>query len=81
MARTAPLHLVRNSEVSLCSPFWPKRPVFGTCGAHFIGMNAAHIPWDYYDRPADVWLAEHWARSRPELYERAHLPLPLSIAP
>ncbi len=73
MARTAPLHLVRSSEVSLCSPFWPKRPLFGTCGAHFTGMNAAHIPWNYYDRSADEWLAEHWERSRPELYHRAGL--------
>lgn len=71
-----PLHLVRLSEVNLCSPFWPKTPDFGTCGAHFIGMNARHIPWDYYDRPADEWLAEHWQRSRPELYARAGLPLP-----
>ncbi len=75
MVRTSPLYLVRNDEVSLCSPFWPKRPAFGTCGAHFVGMNAPHIPWDYYDRPADDWLAEHWERSRVELYQRARLSL------
>ncbi len=75
IARTAPLYLVRDDEVRLCSPFWPKRPDLGSCGAHFVGMNAAHIPWDYYDRPADVWLAEHWEHSRPELYRRAGLPL------
>ncbi|GAA3750190.1 hypothetical protein [Terriglobus aquaticus] len=70
------LHLVRLAEVNLSSPFWPKTPNFGTCGAHFIGMNARHIPWDYFDRPADDWLAEHWARSRPTLYDRAELALP-----
>ena len=65
------LHVVQLAEVNLSSPFWPKTPNFGTCGAHFIGMNARHIPWDYYDRPADNWLADHWAQSRPELYDRA----------
>ena len=72
------LRLVRLAEVNLSSPFWPKTPNFGTCGAHFIGMNARHIPWNYYDRPADEWLAEHWAHARHELYMRAQLPIPAS---
>lgn len=70
------LFLVRTSEVSLCSPFWPRSPELGTCGAHFVGMNAHHIPWNYYDRPADAWLDEHWKKHRPALYEKAGLPLP-----
>ena len=70
-----PLFLVKTSEVSICSPFWPRSPELGTCGAHFVGMNAPHIPWDYYDRPADVWLEEHWQRIRPALYEKAGLAL------
>ncbi len=68
--------LVRTSEVSICSPFWPRSPEFGTCGAHFVGMNAAHTPWNYYDKPADEWLEEHWLRCRPELYRIAGLELP-----
>ena len=71
-----PLFLVRTSEVSICSPFWPRSPDLGTCGAHFVGMNALYIPWNYYDRPADEWLDEHWQRHRPALYEKAGLPLP-----
>jgi len=69
-------YLVRNAEVSLCSPFWPRSPHFGTCGAHFVGMNAPHIPWNYYDRPADLWLDEHWQKVRPLLYEKAGLRIP-----
>ncbi len=69
-----PLFLVKTIEVSICSPFWPGSPELGTCGAHFVGMNAAHIPWNYYDRPADLWLKEHWQRTRPALYEKAGLP-------
>ena len=75
---TVPLFWVRNTEVTLCSPFWPRNPELGPCGAHFIGMNAAHIPWNYYDRPADDWLHEHWMRHRPTLYARAGLALPSS---
>lgn len=39
-----PLFLVRTYQVSLCSPFWPRVPEFGTCGAHFVGMNAHIFP-------------------------------------
>lgn len=77
--RMDPVFLVRTTEVSICLPFWPRSPELGTCGAHFVGMNARHIPWNYYDRPADLWLADHWARHRPALYERARLPLPENL--
>jgi hypothetical protein len=70
----APL-LVTTSEVTICSPFWPRSPELGTCGAHFVGMNATHIPWNYYDHPADLWLDNHWHRHRPALYRKARLPL------
>lgn len=73
VSRLEPLFLVGTDEVSLCSPFWPLSPEPGTCGAHFVGMNAWHLPWNYYDRPADEWLTEHWQRHRPLLYERAGL--------
>jgi hypothetical protein len=73
MCRLKPLFLVPTSEVSICSPFWPNSPEFGTCGAHFVGMNSRHISWDYFDRPADEWLEEHWARHRPSLYDSAGL--------
>lgn len=76
MFRCDPLCLVSTREVSICSPFWPRSPEFGTCGAHFVGMNSRHTNWNYYDRPADLWLDEHWARSRPLLYAIAGLPVP-----
>jgi hypothetical protein len=73
LCRCDPLHIVRTDEVSICSPFWPRSPELGRCGAHFVGMNAHHISWNYYDRPADAWLDDHWQRHRPELYRRAGL--------
>lgn len=74
--RNDTVHLVRRNEVSICSPFWPRSPELGSCGAHFVGMNARHTAWSYYDRPADFWLDRHWTRHRPALYERAGLPIP-----
>jgi hypothetical protein len=43
------------------------------CGAHFVGLNLKHIAWDYYDRPADTWMDEHWARHAPFLYRAVGL--------
>jgi hypothetical protein len=43
-------------------------------------MNAAHIPWNYYDRPADIWLEEHWRAKRPMLYEKAGISGPASLS-
>lgn len=68
-----PALVVTTEEVSICSPFWPKQPNPGACGAHFVGLNARHLPWDYYDRPADQWMEEHWSRHRGFLYQRAGL--------
>lgn len=76
ICRRNPLFLVKSSEVSICSPFWPRSPELGTCGAHLVGMNAHHIPWNYYDRSADEWLEEHWQTTRPLLYQKANLPIP-----
>lgn len=77
----SPCLLVSRAEVSICSPFWPRDPEPGTCGAHFVGLNSKHIPWNYFDRSGDRVRREHFDRHRPELYRRAGLPLspPLSL--
>lgn len=72
LSRACPPVVVRLGEVSICSPFYPHRPEAGCCGAHFVGLNARHIAWDYYDRPADTWMSEHWQRHRPGLYQRTN---------
>ena len=66
---SAPL-IVRLDEVSICSPFPPHLPSAGSCGAHFVGLNAHTLPWRYYDRPAIDCLREHWQRCRDELAAR-----------
>jgi hypothetical protein len=74
----APL-VVNLDEVSICSPFHPHLPDLGSCGAHFVGLNLRHIPWDYYGRPADQWQAEHWERHRPALYAAIGLDHPAAL--
>lgn len=68
--------VVRTEEVTICSPFWPHQPHLGRCGAHFVGLNARRIPWDYYGQPATDVRIEHWEQHRPELYARVGLPPP-----
>ncbi len=79
--QAAALHLstpclrVQTDEVTICSPFWPRQPGLGSCGAHFVGLNAKHLPWDYYDEPGDLVRRRHWDEHRPALYRHAGLPL------
>jgi len=61
---------VTSTEVTICSPFWPHSPDLGECGAHFVGLNAHHLGWSYYDRPADEWMSEHWTKHRPAICQR-----------
>lgn len=42
--------------------------------AHFVGLNARHIAWDCYGRPAGAWMTEHWLHHRTELYRRCGAP-------
>lgn len=69
-----PVVAVGLEDVTICSPFWPHMPELGRCGAHFVGLNARHIAWDYYDRPADAWMREHWGRHYEEVRRRVGAP-------
>lgn len=70
LERSGPVHVVRTEEVTICSPFWPQQPYLGTCGAHFVGLNARKLPWSWYERPATECVQENWARLSPEIRER-----------
>ena len=75
LSRKRPTRVVTLEDVTICSPFYPHREHLGKCGAHFVGLNTRHIPWDYYDRPADEWEAAFWERHRPELYRLTGAPI------
>jgi hypothetical protein len=72
--RGAPL-AVTLEEVTVCSPFHPHLPHLGRCGAHFVGLNARHIPWDYHGQPADDCMSAHWSRHRARLHALTGTPL------
>jgi hypothetical protein len=76
VSRPRPALVVSVDEVTVCSPFHPHLPGLGRCGAHFVGLNLRHIPWEYYGRPADELQVAHWARHRPALYRAIGLDLP-----
>lgn len=76
LSLAGPLLAVSIEHVTVCSPFYPHVPHLGSCGAHFVGLNARHIPWDYYDRPADECMTEFWNHHRPELYRRIGISMP-----
>jgi hypothetical protein len=63
-------HVVPVEDVSICSPIWPHHPELGQCGAHFIGLNARHLPFDYYGRPASEWVRENFERQLPAVRQR-----------
>lgn len=59
--------VVTVAEVSICSPFWPKRPVLGRHGAHFVGLNARELPWSWYGRPASACQNENFDAWKQEI--------------
>jgi hypothetical protein len=76
ISRAHQVHVVSVKEVSICSPFPPHVPWLGRAGAHFCGLNAKRAGWMLDDRPAELYLGEHWDGHRPELYARVSLAFP-----
>lgn len=70
LTRNGAVRIVRTREVSICSPFPPHIPELGRCGAHFVGINARHLPWSYHGRPAIEFIREHWLKHQPALEKR-----------
>jgi LmbE family N-acetylglucosaminyl deacetylase len=66
-SRQRPPHVVRVDEVAICGPFPPHRQQIGTCGAHFVGLNAKRLPWRHQGRWGESWVRENWERLRPQL--------------
>jgi hypothetical protein len=62
--------VVSIEEVSICSPFPPHLPHLGTCGVHFVGINAKNLAGEINGRPITEYLREHWERHRSALIER-----------
>ncbi|HEX6534300.1 MAG TPA: hypothetical protein VF041_06865 [Gemmatimonadaceae bacterium] len=63
-------------DVTICSPFPPHLPHLGRCGAHFVGLNARQLPWEYEGRNGADYIREHWAAHRDVLRARVGAPAP-----
>jgi hypothetical protein len=70
LTSSPPVAIVPLSDVTICSPFPPHAPELGACGAHFVGLNARSLGFEFYGRPAEEVRAEHWDGRVDELRRR-----------
>jgi hypothetical protein len=63
-------HLVGLHEVTICGYFRPHRLELGSCGAHFVGVNARKLPWTWNGRSGEEYAHAFWHSSRPAVCER-----------
>ena len=63
-------HVVELDDVAICSPFPDHCQQLGRCGAHFVGLNAWELPWQWQGRPASSWTREFWLRHREKIARR-----------
>ncbi len=64
LTTSSPVEIVSTTDVAICSPFPPHSAELGRCGAHFVGLNARNLPWEYYGRPASEIRRAHWYERR-----------------
>jgi hypothetical protein len=63
-------HVTTLDEVTICSPIPPHLPHFGPCGAHFVGLNAKRLPWEWNGKSGERYIQEHWDLNLPDLRGR-----------
>jgi hypothetical protein len=70
LAEAPHLFVIPVDDVSICSPFPPRQQTLGTCGAHFVGLNCKHLPWQINGHSIVEEIRSHWREVRGEVYER-----------
>lgn len=65
--------IVEVDEVTICSPFPPHLSHLGRAGAHFVGINARVLGFQFAGRPAEHVRAEHWDELQDEIARRVGL--------
>jgi hypothetical protein len=53
-------HLVTLDEVSICGYFRPHQLDFGSCGAHFVGVNSKKLPYKWKGRSGEAYVHGFW---------------------
>jgi hypothetical protein len=62
--------VVELEEVSICGYFRPHQLQFGSCGAHFVGVNAKKLPYRWKGRSGEHYVHEFWDAMKPQLLSR-----------
>jgi len=60
--------VVTLQEVSVSGYFRPHMLELGACGAHFVGVNAKHLPWTWNGRSGEEYIHEYWDCKKTDLY-------------
>jgi len=67
MITAEPHHVVSMREVSICGYFRPHLLEFGSCGAHFVGVNAKRSSSMWAGRSCHQFTYEFWDTNKPEV--------------
>lgn len=56
--------VVSLDEVAICGYFRPHRLEFGSCGAHFVGVNSKQLPWRWEGHSGEYYVHSYWDSRR-----------------
>lgn len=62
--------VVTLDEVAVCGYFRPHLLNLGYCGAHFVGVNAKRLPFEWNGRPGEQYVHEYFDDKMPEVLQR-----------
>jgi hypothetical protein len=62
--------VVTLNEVTISGYFRPHRLELGYCGAHFVGVNAKQLPFEWNGRPGEQYVYEYFDYKKPEVLAR-----------
>ncbi len=65
-------YVVPVDDVAICGPLPPHSRERGRCGAHFVGLNAHALPWEYLDRRGHSWVRAHYRSWREDIERRVN---------
>jgi hypothetical protein len=57
-------------DVSICGYFRPHLPQLGECGAHFVGVNARSMPWQWNGRAGEEYAHEFWDVTKADVMKK-----------
>lgn len=70
LTHARPTYVVTTRDVSICSPFPPHQLELGRCGAHFVGLNARSLGWEWEGKPGERYVRDHFDGHRPAIEQR-----------